>query len=245
VEEQLNDHIEKLNDQLATACKTIETNQQAIARLQKTVSLNQRLLTEKSNEMMELEASRESELSKLGLKYQSERDSLVQNYEKALSELKQQCDGHRSALESVSHELSDADERVKKQRAMILELKRDQMRLKSEVETLTEKNKRDAQMSQAMLKNATLVTESGAAQKLRDARAKFDDEKQKIFMCAAEEFRTHFKPSEALDEHAYRALLRQVKAELKRLADSDEVVRKLTSARPRQSTCDAVAQLLP
>jgi hypothetical protein len=49
---------------------------------------------------------------------------------------------------------------------------------------------------------------------------------------------------EPVDEESFRGLLSRVRNELKRLIESEAVIRRLIGAGPRQSTDDAVARLL-
>jgi chromosome segregation ATPase len=242
VQQQLRQNIEELNQQLEMASETIAANEAAISKFQTLVHSNQQIVSEKSEEIAELERQRTAEVSRLTAQNKAEKANLVQSYESALAELKNQCDAHRSDLERVSRDLSQAESRIRKQQAVLIGLKKEKMKLQNEMQELTDKTERDTQVNQAMLKSATLTAESNAAQRLQEAKSKFEGEKRRIFSVAAEEFRTYFNAADCIDERSYRTLLAKVRNDLKRLSEADAVVRRLVGAAPRQTTDEAVAQ---
>jgi chromosome segregation ATPase len=243
VQQQFNQQIEKLSQQLETAAETMAANESAISKFQKLAQSHQQTLSEKNEEMAELERQRTAEVSQLTAQNKAEKASLVQTYESALAELKGQCDAHRSDLEKVSRDLSQAESKIKKQRASLIGLKKEKVRLQNEMQELADKTERDAQVNQAMLKSATLAAESNAAQRLQEAKSKSENEKRRIFSVAAEQFRSYFNAAECIDEGSYRSLLGKVRNDLKRLSQADAVVRRLVGAAPGQPTDDAVAKL--
>jgi chromosome segregation ATPase len=168
----------------------------------------------------------------------------VQSFEAAIAELTKQCEGHRKDLEILSRELAQAEARNRKGKAAILALKKERLQLQGELESLTQKAQRDAEVGRAVVKNAELTAHSRVTQKLQDAKSQYEGEKRRIYSIAADEFRTFFNAADAIDERSYRQLLQRVKGELRRLSDTDVVVRRLVGAAPKQSTDDAVAHLL-
>ena len=99
-------------------------------------------------------------------------------------------------------------------------------------------------LNKAAVKNAQLTADNTITQKLQDAKNKAEVDKRRIFSYAADEFRTLFNATENIDERSFRALISKASSELKRLSESDSVIRRLIGAAPRQSTDDAVAQLV-
>jgi chromosome segregation ATPase len=231
-----------LTAQIDNAAETIASNESSIARLQKLVQTGHKALAEKNQQLYELQNAKDSEIAKITSHYQNEKENLVQAYEKALTELRAQCDAHRSDLEKIAQEFADSESRNRRAKASILSLKREKMKLENELKALTETTNRDSQIAQAMIKNAQLTAESTASQKIQEAKAKFEDEKRRLFSVPAEEFRAFANAAAPIDERSYRALLGRVRNELKRLADSEAVVRRLVGAGPKQSTDDAIAR---
>jgi cupin superfamily acireductone dioxygenase involved in methionine salvage len=60
----------------------------AISKFQKLVLSNEQTLSEKNQEMQELERQRTAEVSQLAMQNKAEKTSVVQSYESALAELK-------------------------------------------------------------------------------------------------------------------------------------------------------------
>jgi chromosome segregation ATPase len=248
VEAQLNEHIAQLNGQIKIASETIAAHEAALARLEKEAQANQKLAREKSEQLDEqlgqLESAKDAQIAKLAAQSRAEKDGLTASYEAAVQELRKQCELHRGDLERLAQELAASEAKNRKARTAIVNLKRERMQLENDLANANGKQERDIQVNQAMMKDARLTAQSAASQKMRSAKAKFDDEKRRIFSLAADEFRTFFNAGQQIDERSYRILLARVKAEMKRLADSDLVVRRLVGAAPNQTTHDAVARLV-
>jgi hypothetical protein len=83
-----------------------------------------------------------------------------------------------------------------------------------------------------MMKNVAVTAESNAVQKIQEATAKFENEKRRLFSLAADKFISYFNVSATIDERAYQTLLRKVKSDLKRLSQSESVVRRLVGPDP-------------
>jgi chromosome segregation ATPase len=244
VQNELNDHIRTLNSQIGIAAETIASNEAKIAKLQKQLEAAQHSVSDKAGQLREAQKSNDSHNSQILAQSRSEKEDLIQTYESTLSELKAQCASHRMDFEALSRELTEAQDRNRKAKTAIRSLKRERLQLQNQIQTLIAHNERDNQVHQAMVKNAQLSAESAIARKAQDAKAEIQEERRRIFCFAADEFRAFFNPGEAIDGRAYRSLLGRVRNELKRLADTDLAVRRLVGAGPRQSTDDAVAQLL-
>jgi chromosome segregation ATPase len=244
LENQLNEHIAKLNYQIETAADTITENEATIAKLEKQLHASQRALAEQAEHLTELEQTHRAEIHQLTNAARFEKENLTQTYEAAIAELTKQYDGHRKDLEIISRDRSETESRNQKARSIILALKRERLQLQNAVESLTTKGQRDAEVSRALVRNAELTAESLLAQKLEDAKAQYESEKRRLFSLAADEFRSFFNAADSIDERSYRQLLGRVKNELRKLSETDVVVRRLVGAAPKQSTDDAVVHLL-
>jgi chromosome segregation ATPase len=244
IQKQLNDHIANLTAQLGQAADNIAVHESTIDKLQKQVRAQQKAIAEKNQQVVDLQNAKESELAQLVSQTRIEKENLTESYENAISELKTQCDAHRSDVERVAHDLGLAEEVIHKAKSTIVAAKREKAKLQKELQSLHERMERDSEVTQAMIKSATLSAETTANEKVREFKAKNENERRRLFALAADEFRSFFNAAEAIDERSYRGLLHRVKTELKRLSDSDAVVRRLVGASPKQSTDDAVAQVL-
>jgi chromosome segregation ATPase len=166
---ELNNHIARLKEQLAVPSATI-------GKLQKMVYRKHEHVTEKTEEVAEVEKAKA-----VGLCQQAERESQVENYETAHSRLKRQCEDHRCDLENVSQELSEAGKRFWRQQTMIIRLKRSQNELQKKLMGLTKESDRAVQTSESLIINAPVTAESGAAEKIQEVTVKFENEKSGLF----------------------------------------------------------------
>jgi chromosome segregation ATPase len=244
LQQQLSDQITRLTAQLENAGDTIAANEASILRLQKANHASQKAINEKTDQFTALQTVKDAEIDSIIAQSRKEKDNLAQSYEKVIEELKGQCDAHRADLEKVSQDLSESDARIRQAKASILSLRREKLKLETEIKALTEKSEREAQVGAVALKSAQLNAEAAASQKLQELRTKSETEKRRLFSIAGDEFRAFFDAAVPIDERSYRGLLLRVKTELKRLTDSEAVVKRLVGAGPKQTIDDAVAQLV-
>ena len=244
VESQLNSAIQKLNSEITNASSIIQEHESNIAKLRKALQLAQTKIEEKEAAYAELQEAKQKEIRQLQNQYTTEKTNLTDSYEKALEELQQQCDAHRNDLEKVSVELADSKKTNCQAKKALTSLKREKAKLESELTSLQERMEREQALNKAAVKNAQLTADNTITQKLQDAKNKAEVDKRRIFSYAADEFRTLFNATENIDERSFRALINKASSELKRLSESDSVIRRLIGAAPRQSTDDAVAQLV-
>ena len=243
VEARLNEHIERLNNELAKAAGVIDEYESNLSKMKKGIQAAQKIIEEKESQITELNDTKDRENKRLQSQYASEKSHLVENYEKALEELRQQCDAHRNDLEKVSFELSESKKLNAEAKKSLLSLKREKARLDNELTKLQDRLERERSLSRAAVKNAQLTADTTVAQKVQETKDKLEAEKRRIFTFAADEFRTFFNAADAIDERSFRTLMNKVSYELKRLSESDARIRQLTGAAPRQATDDAVAQI--
>ena len=244
IENQLNAAIQKLNSELTSASSIIQEHELNIAKLKKALQTAQAKIEEKETAMAELQEAKQKEVQQLQSQHATEKTNITESYEKAVAELKQQCDAHRTDLEKVSAELAESKKTNSQAKKALTSLKREKAKLESELTSIQERMEREQALSKAAVKNAQLTAENTIAQKVQDAKNKAEVEKRRIFSYAADEFRALFNATENIDERSFRALINKASTELKRLSDSDSVIRRLIGASPRQSTDDAVAQLV-
>ena len=81
-------------------------------------------------------------------------------------------------------------------------------------------------------------------EKLMEQQFKHEDEKKKLFNVFADKFHQFYNPMKSLDEREYKAGVERCYEEFTRLNESDKNVRKLLGAQDKQTTEDAVAQIL-
>ena len=126
----------------------------------------------------------------------------------------------------------------------LTDMKDGQAKLEEENRSLQESLDRERSLNKAAIREATLGAETDFKKKLQEAKATYEEEKRQLLLYAFEEFRAFFNPSEVMDERSYRELLSTIRSELKRLSDSETMIRRLTGASSRQPTDDVVAELM-
>ena len=94
------------------------------------------------------------------------------------------------------------------------------------------------------IKNELITAETTYNTKINEMKSKADDEKRKIMSIAATEFSQFFDASEMIDERSYKSLIVHARDELERLTKSDSAIRRMINITGKQTTDDAVAQLL-
>ncbi|OHT11776.1 hypothetical protein TRFO_18671 [Tritrichomonas foetus] len=240
----LRSQVESLLAEKESSKRSLDDHESTVDRLRSIINKDQESLKEKDSRIVKLTYERDQIASQITEKCQKEKEQLIKTYENAVIEIRKQCDAHRNDLEKVSRELVDSEKRNKLAKDSIVNLKREKIKLESELKTFFDQVKREKQISDAESKNKIMSAESQFTQKFQDAKNRWDNEKRKIFSFAADEFRQYFNPSEAMNERSYRSLLTRIKKELDRLVESDNVVRRLVGASPRQATDEAVAQVL-
>ncbi|OHT08979.1 hypothetical protein TRFO_22319 [Tritrichomonas foetus] len=243
-ESELKDQISKLYLIKEKMQESIDHNDSSISRLKTVIKQDQKTIEEKEKMIKDIINEKDNEIETIINKTQLEKDQLIKSYEKAVDEIRNQCEAHRRDLEKVSMELSISDKKHEQARSSIIQLKREKLKLETEVKTIYEQMKRDKQIYEANTKTKVLTTEENFNQKLQESKSKWESEKRRIFSCIAEEFKSYYNPSESMDERTFRNFLSRIKKELDRLSESDSVIRRIVGAAPRQSTDDAVAQYL-
>jgi chromosome segregation ATPase len=81
IENQLVDHIEKLNQQIIAARESIPTRETTIAKLQQQLRVAKRTAPEKDERLVELERTKAEAIQDLTQRARSEKESLIQAYE--------------------------------------------------------------------------------------------------------------------------------------------------------------------
>ena len=77
-----------------------------------------------------------------------------------------------------------------------------------------------------------------------EQKTKWEAEKRRLLAFVADELRQFFNANEAIDERAFRSIITKAKEEITRLQKADSAIRRMVGASTRQTTDDAVAQLV-
>lgn len=218
-------------------------SQDEIARLSNLISTQKRTMevkdkeyTEMIQELTEKEQQTESRLT-------AEKKNITQTYERAIDQLKQQCDQHRNDVERMAKVVAEAEAKVNEIKMQTYHAKKEMRRMEMELSQNNEKLERERKLLETSFAAKRATLESDFTLKLNNERARFEAEKRRICGFGAEAFKAFFNPNVEIDEKSYRSVIEQAKGELTRLSYTDAAVRRLVGARDNQTTDDAVAQL--
>ena len=237
IENNLKNQIDSLN-------ATLAENEQQITRFKKAICLQKTAIAERDNQIQQLKEENESNIESLTTRSEIEKKQLIESYENAVKEITDQCNAHRSDVEKLSAELAKNEKRVKEAKVAVLKSRREQTRLEKENKAMEEQIAREKKLNENALKNALISAQTTFNSKINDVKTKADDEKRKLIAIAATEFSQFFDASETIDERSFKALIVHAKDELERLTKSDNAIRRMINITGKQTTDDAVAQLL-
>ena len=242
--DELQNQIKRLQAEKEKTEETVENSEKSIQRLKSVIEQERKTIAEKEERLKSLQILKDKEIEQIVAKNKTEKEQLISSYEKAVNEIKRQCEEHRIDFEKVSQELSSTSKKRDEAKMTIIQLKREKMKLESKIESLNDQMKREKQLVEAAAKTKIIQSEESLNQKMIEAKNKWESEKRRIFAFAADEFRSYYDKSDTLDERSFKSFLGRIKKELDRLNDSDTIIRRLVCAEPRQSTDDAVAQFI-
>ena len=244
MQQEYTEEIDRLHEELDSKKEALAEQEVVIDKLKKKVKSVKNNMSAKQAQISQLENERDSDLAKVRAQCNQDVANITETYEKTIADLRKQCEGNRQDLEKISSELVETKKASGQARQRLTDMKDGQAKLEEENRTLQESLDRERNLNKAAIREATLGAETDFKKKLQEAKAKYEEEKRQLLLYAFEEFRAFFNPSEVMDERSYRELLSTIRAELKRLSDSETMIRRLTGASSRQPTDDVVAELM-
>lgn len=236
--------IEHLTAELQKANSTIAEADAKIQKQCRTIHAQKASLAEKERDLAalkqqaEISARRSSEVSAI------EKRQAQESHERAIREITSQCDKFRQDVAALSQQSTKREKQLKESKNEIAQLRREISRLEKELACKEEEAEREAKIAESALRGAQMTAESQFTARLSEHRMKWEAEKRRILAFAADELRQFFNASEAIDEHSFRSLICKAKEEISRLQRSDSAIRRMVGASGRQTTDDAVAQLV-
>lgn len=236
--------IEHLTTELQKANATITEADAKIQKQCRVIQTQKQAINEKDSEYAMLKQQTDISHRKVTEISALEKKQLIESYERTIAEMKQQCDKFRADVNVLTQQSNKREKQHKDTKLEVNQLKREISRLEKEIKAKEEESEREKKISESALRSATMNAEAQFTAKLSEHRMKWESEKRRILAYAADELRQFFNASEAIDEHSFRSLIGKVKEELGKLQRSDAAIRRMVGASGRQSTDDAVAQLV-
>lgn len=238
---------DELDYQNSVATREINLQQEGNAAKDRTIA-GQSLAIQTQNDTI---AEREAEIEKLIeakakgeqfllSKCETEKENLIRDYEKVVSEIRAQCENHRNDYNVLTANFNEFKSKYTNSQSVNQSLKKDKASLLQQLASLKEQYERDRKLSENQIKAKTMALEGSINSKLNEQKAKYETEKQRIYGLVATEFRQYFSPSGPIDDHSYQRLILKVRDDLAKLSKSDSIIRRLVSAGTNVSTDEAV-----
>jgi chromosome segregation ATPase len=242
LEAQLREEIRQQQRLYEETADALSEASQSNDLLKKTVRAQRTTIAEKDALLAQTKQDSENRESELVARATDEKTHLIQAYEQATAELRDQCEAHRSDVEKLAGEVAESAKKLKKSQAAILDLKRGKLHAENELKAAEEQADREKQLAQVSAQLAIQTAESNCATKLADQKATCEKEKRRIIAYVADAFKHFFNPQDAIDERALRQVVNKARDELAALSATNAAVRRIVGAGARQTTDDAVAQ---
>lgn len=240
IQTAFNSELAKLRDELQRNAEAAEEKDSTILKLTRKITHLEEDLATKETEIDEIRRANEAELKRV----QSHDSQTRDTYAKTVSDLQQKCESYLADLSHITQELTTTKTLHEKAKKVIADLTETNSALQEQNKSLTANMERERGLNRAAIKSAVLEADAKAKEKIHKNKSKLEAEKQRILMFAFDEFRVFFDPAGTINERSFRELLFKVRSEMKRLSDSDTIIRRLTGASLHQSTDDAVAKIL-
>lgn len=244
LENDYQDQINNLVSQLNDANERIEEHEVALNRHKKTIQAQKATIGERDDELARVKQDAYETQQNIIARADEERQQLVDSYERAVAEIRDQCDKHRNDVEKLSKSCAEETKKVKQAKEQILQLKRMKAKLEADLKSLQEQMEREKKLNDNSTKAAILSAETNCASRIDELQTKFDNEKRRIYAFVADNFKQYFSPTDTLDERSFRSVVSKTRDELQTYIASDNAIRRMIGADSRQTTDDAVAQLV-
>ena len=177
-------------------------------------------------------------------RFAEEKDHIVKQYEDAISQIKATNEERRKDIEKLTGDVQKLENEKTELTKKYKQARRNNKSLQETMRIAKEQYERDSQIAESKHAAELLDLDSQNLNKLNQQEQAFDKEKIALYSYVTSEFNQFYKSSTTLSERTFKDVISQAKKELERLTKSDNAIRKMTKAKDKQTTEDAVAQLL-
>ena len=177
-------------------------------------------------------------------KFNEEKEHIIQTYEEAIAEIKKQSEIRRQDIERLTEDVKNGDKANKESSKKLSQLKREKKNLEEDLRVAKESYDRQNRLNDSKHLTEMMQLEANYTARSNEQLEQFEKEKIQLFSFAATELKQLFPTKQNIDERSYKALISKAHSELDRLNKSDSAIRRITKAADRQTTEDAVMQLL-
>lgn len=198
-----------------------------------------------NSEKVQLTSDAEEKIQSLNKKFTSEKASLKKSFESAFEEMKKKNEQSRSDIEQLSRSNASKDATIEDLQKSVKILTLQKVKSSNEARSLREQIGREKKLAEATLKSQTCSIETKYKEKIESIKAIANEEQHKMVLYVIDAFRTSFCGFIGkMEDKPFKILIDRIKESYLKLKDSDQAIRRMLNVGERQTTQDAVAQLL-
>ncbi|KAK8847958.1 hypothetical protein M9Y10_019009 [Tritrichomonas musculus] len=242
-ENEINEQAKIVNEQYGILNDAIAKQGIQINEFKRQIESHKATIAEKEYEIKQIHENHQSQQQSTH-QQSSDKAEIIENYDRAVSELRQQCDTQRLDIEKMSKVLASTEKKLKQAKDAIIQLKKDKMKIESDNKILQEQNERQKKLNETTSKVALLTAQTEYNTLLDKEKSKIEDERRRMYGQVADIFKQFINPHETLNEKSFKSTIMKARDELSRLSSLDSAVRRMVNAERCQKTDDAVAQVM-
>jgi chromosome segregation ATPase len=175
---------------------------------------------------------------------ETEKSEMQNTFENTISELRHQCEGHRSDIQQLAASLSESEGKISHLKSQCMNMHKEKQRVEKEMRILSEQLDREKRLSESVLRAKELALESQLANQVEDVKSVYENKQRNLFGYVADAFRGFYSPCDKMDERAFRMIIGRTKMELERMSKAEQEVRGLLGCVEGRPIQDALAQYL-
>ena len=222
-----------------------EELEKRIASLENVNKVNNSRINSLLAEKQELVQENSNLLQSCTEKYENEKSSLKRSYENTLEELRKQNEKCRNDVEKLSKTLAGKEEQITELQKNVKVLSIAKNKAINEARTLNDQIGREKKLADATLKSQMCSIETKYKEKIEMLKTQSADEQHKMVLYVVDAFRTTFTGFIGkVEDRSFRSIIDKIREQYIKLLDSDASIRRMLNVQDRQTTQDAVAQLL-
>ncbi|EAY01580.1 hypothetical protein TVAG_025780 [Trichomonas vaginalis G3] len=244
IEAEMSDEIKRVTENLMLTSDNFEDSQTQINKLKSVIAAQKAALDEMiSNREYQKKVSEIAQASQ-EKKYELEKQQLIDSYEAAIHELKDQSENLRKDFTKLSVELSKTEKSKKSARQQVFDAMNEKNELINQLESQKSQFDRERKILQSQISAEKLNAEAAFNKNMEEVNMQANNDKIQIMAYAINAFRDNYDVKVEINEKAYRNCINKTKEQISKLKRTDETIRKMVCAAPTQTTDDAVAKII-
>jgi chromosome segregation ATPase len=233
--------VQRENSELRAAVDEVKSE---LARLRQQKDRQATQLAQLHAQLKAHAADRACESAEITARFDAEKAELNAAHASVCARLRRDLESQRGDLQTVSRLLAESQAAGEALRASNSTLVKENRKLRTELEAAQSAHEKAKKLADLSVIAQRIAIENQWTQRLEELQTRTEADKRRLYGLGAECFKQFFNPMCELDERSFRSVVHQAREELDRLAASDQAIRRLVNAGERQTTEDAVAQLI-